>query len=146
MANDLIVTTGAPNLVALLTQLGGGKPASLDRARGVVLGLAVGNLLGIPVESGWARRIASNFPGGVTKIDPQERHRELDDDLAQAVDLGEAQVAGGGRSPGGPVRRPSHTTTLAGLRPPTAAHGRPGPQIDGPKLVGAVHRRRRPKS
>ena len=144
MANALIVTTEAPNLVALLTELGGGRPASLDRARGVAL--AVGNLLGIPVESSAARRIASYFPGGVTEIDPQERHRELDDDLTQAVDLGEALVAGGGRSPGGPVRRPGHTTTLAGLRSPSAAHGIPGPQIDGPKLVGAVHRRRRPKS
>jgi len=66
-----------------------------DRARGVMLGLAVGNLLGIPVESRWHADIAARYPGGLTDIDPAEARRPMDDDLAQAVDLGEALVSGG---------------------------------------------------
>ena len=66
-----------------------------DRARGALLGLAVGNLLGLPVESEWHYDIARRYPGGLTDIDPREAHRPMDDDLAQAVDLAEALVAGG---------------------------------------------------
>ncbi len=66
-----------------------------DRARGVMLGLACGNLLGLPVESQWHDDIARWYPNGLTDIDPQEAHRSMDDDLAQAVDLAEALLAGG---------------------------------------------------
>ena len=66
-----------------------------DRARGTLLGLAVGNLLGIPVE-GWPYdRVADRHPNGLTEIDPREVDLPMDDDLAQAVDLGEALLAGG---------------------------------------------------
>ena len=66
-----------------------------DRARGVLLGLAAGNLLGLPVESKWHYDIARRYPGGLTDIDPREANRPMDDDLAQTVDLAEALVAGG---------------------------------------------------
>ena len=39
--------------------------------------------------------IASEFPDGLTEIDPREARRAMDDDLAQAVDLGDALLAGG---------------------------------------------------
>ncbi len=58
-----------------------------DRCRGVMLGLAVGNLLGLHIE-GWSREeIYARFPNGVADIDPAERRRRMDDDLAQAVEL-----------------------------------------------------------
>ena len=66
-----------------------------DRFKGVLLGLAVGNLLGLPVE-GWSRNsIARKYPNGVTEIDPYEKLSPMDDDLAQAVELGEALLSGG---------------------------------------------------
>lgn len=61
-----------------------------DRYRGVLLGVAVGNVLGIPVE-GWRRdAILRRFPGGLRDIDAAERDRPWDDDLAQTVLLAEA--------------------------------------------------------
>ena len=63
--------------------------------RGVLLGLAVGNLLGLDVEGASRQAIAERYPGGVTYIDPRERTRSMDDDLAQAVELGESLVKGG---------------------------------------------------
>ena len=66
-----------------------------ERGRGALLGLACGNLLGLPVES-WEREdIFNDYPEGVVDIDPQERHRRMDDDLAQAVELGESLLTGG---------------------------------------------------
>ena len=65
-----------------------------DRAKGTILGLAAGNLLGLPVEGWSAAQISQSFSNGVTQIDPLERVRPMDDDLAQAVDLAEALVAG----------------------------------------------------
>lgn len=65
-------------------------PLDRDRARGVMLGLAVGNLLGLPVEGASRSTIQRAYPEGVRQIDPRERHRPMDDDLAQAVDLAEA--------------------------------------------------------
>ena len=86
----------APNLVRLLSQPPAADSATQqDRGRGVLLGLAVGNLLGLPVESEWHLRITSRYPNGLTEIDPREANRPMDDDLAQAVDLGEALLAGG---------------------------------------------------
>ena len=64
-----------------------------DRARGVLLGLAVGNLLGLPVEGDRHDWIAESYPDGLTEIDPREANRPMDDDLAQAVELGESLLA-----------------------------------------------------
>ncbi len=85
----------APNVAGLLNSYAGKGRALEDRARGVLLGLAAGNLLGLPVEGLPAKDIARLFPAGVTEIDPAELHRDLDDDLAQAAELAEALVSGG---------------------------------------------------
>lgn len=61
-----------------------------DRYRGALLGLAVGNALGLPVESWPSERIRRKYPKGVREIDPQETALPWDDDLAQAVILAEA--------------------------------------------------------
>lgn len=61
-----------------------------DWARGVILGLAVGNILGLPYEGQSRNAIRTRFPDGVTEMDLEERNRPMDDDLAQAVDLGES--------------------------------------------------------
>ena len=65
-----------------------------DRALGTMLGLAVGNLLGLPVEGGWHHAIARAYPHGVRDIDPSERFLPMDDDLAQAVELAESLLSG----------------------------------------------------
>lgn len=95
--NDPNVVAVAPNLTALLSETlpSAGSPDNADRARGTLLGLAAGNLLGLPVESTSHHRIAGRHPDGLTEIDPAEAHRRMDDDLAQAVDLGESLLAGG---------------------------------------------------
>lgn len=90
------VITQAPHLAQLLADTAPNRPGGRqDRSRGVLLGLAVGNLLGLPVEGDWHHHIAERYPNGLTEIDPREAHRAMDDDLAQAVDLGEAMLAGG---------------------------------------------------
>ncbi len=67
----------------------------LDRARGLMVGIAVGNLLGVPIE-GWSRRsIARVFPAGVTEITAKRGYPD-DDDLAQAIEIADAAAAGGG--------------------------------------------------
>lgn len=88
----------APEVARYIARTSSSEPLASqlsDRARGVLLGLAVGNLLGLPVESEWHHYIARRYPGGLTDIDPREAHRPMDDDLAQAVDLAEALLAGG---------------------------------------------------
>lgn len=95
MTGNGLVVTGAPELERLLEMAPSRGVAIGDRARGALLGLAVGNLLGLPVEGHSRASIARQFPDGVTEIDPAEVHRAMDDDLAQAVDLGEALVDGG---------------------------------------------------
>ena len=94
--SDFFVVSDAPRLVELLSEQGpAASSADLsDRARGVMLGLAAGNLLGLDVEGASYQQIAAWHPDGVTEIDPDEAHRPMDDDLAQAVDLGEALVSG----------------------------------------------------
>ncbi len=62
-----------------------------DRARGCLLGLAAGNVLGLPAEFlGTADAIARRFPGGVTEVrredTPASPH---DDDVALALIQGE---------------------------------------------------------
>ena len=60
-----------------------------DRCRGLMVGLAVGNLLGIPCE-GWPReKIRRRWPDGVRDIEVKAGYPD-DDDLAQAVILAEA--------------------------------------------------------
>ena len=65
-------------------------PTLRDRYRGTLLGLAVGNTLGLPVES-WPREaIQERYPDGVRDINPMELNLPWDDDLAQAVIIAEA--------------------------------------------------------
>ena len=60
-----------------------------DRCRGLMVGLAVGNLLGIPCE-GWPREeIRLAWPDGVRDIEAEPGYPD-DDDLAQAVILAAA--------------------------------------------------------
>lgn len=61
-----------------------------DRYRGTLLGLAVGNTLGIPVEAWPSAEIRRRYPKGIREIDPLELKLPWDDDLAQAVILAEA--------------------------------------------------------
>jgi ADP-ribosyl-[dinitrogen reductase] hydrolase len=63
-----------------------------DRYRGVLLGLAVGNTLGLPVESWPSAEIRRKYPNSIREIDPAERRLPWDDDLAQAVILAEAII------------------------------------------------------
>lgn len=67
----------------------------MDRYRGVVLGLAVGNALGLPAEGRPAAWIRERYPRGLADIDPVETDRPWDDDVAQAVLLAEALVEEG---------------------------------------------------
>lgn len=90
-SSDII--SDAPHLVRLLLETMEAETISRDRVKGVLLGLAVGNLLGLPVEGLAEERIARHYPCGVTEIDPRERNLPMDDDLAQAVELGEALLA-----------------------------------------------------
>ncbi len=68
-------------------QAGSGRIQS--RYRGVMLGLASGNALGLEVE-GWTQgAITARYPMGLHDIDTAERRRPWDDDLAQAAILGD---------------------------------------------------------
>ena len=93
-----ILTNEAPNLVRFLhnVRTAPTDPVLLrDRSRGVMLGLAVGNVLGLPVEGRWYYEIDDRYPGGVIEPNPKEKDRPMDDDLAQSVELGEVLLAGG---------------------------------------------------
>jgi ADP-ribosyl-[dinitrogen reductase] hydrolase len=61
-----------------------------DRYRGALLGLAVGNTLGLPVEAWPKETIRQYYPNGIREIDPLELSLPWDDDLAQAVIIAEA--------------------------------------------------------
>ena len=90
------VVVSALRLTGLLSGAATAEPAfARNRSRGVLLGLAAGNLLGLPVEGDRYQDIAARYPEGISEIDPREATRPMDDDLAQAVDLGEALLAGG---------------------------------------------------
>lgn len=94
--DDPNVVAHASNVSAMLAFSAVDSDEKLsDRARGVMLGLAAGNLLGLPVEGWHYREIERRYPDGVRDIDPREAHSPLDDDLAQAVELGEALLEGG---------------------------------------------------
>jgi ADP-ribosyl-[dinitrogen reductase] hydrolase len=66
-------------------------PTLLARARGVMLGHAAGNALGVPTEGlGTPEAIAARHPGGVTEILRADTPRSpWDDDVAMAVILAE---------------------------------------------------------
>ncbi len=93
---DPNVISHAPQLVNLLSGVTAADPDDnlKDRARGVLLGLAAGNLLGLEVEGRRYDHISRRHPDGVTEIHPGEAHRPMDDDLAQAVDLGDSILTG----------------------------------------------------
>ena len=93
--NDPSIVATAPSVASLLGSASGSREGLRDRARGAMLGLAVGNLLGLPVEGWRHREIDRSYYEGVTDIDSGEAVRPMDDDLAQAVDLGEALLEGG---------------------------------------------------
>ena len=89
---------GAPNLVRFLHNARTAPTDSAllrDRSRGVLLGLAVGNVLGIPLEGQFYFDIDDRYPDGVTEASPEEKYCPMDDDLAQAVELGEAILVAG---------------------------------------------------
>ena len=60
-----------------------------DRCRGVMVGLAAGNLLGVPMEGASQTIIWSHYPDGVRDIEAGPDLPD-DDDLAQAVILADA--------------------------------------------------------
>ncbi len=95
MTSDPNIVRHTPSLASLAGGVATPSDQLSDRARGTMLGLAVGNLLGLPMESKWHQSIDQAYPDGVRNIDFSEAHRPMDDDLAQAVELGEALVAGG---------------------------------------------------
>ena len=74
--------------------------ALADRARGVMMGLAAGNLLGLRARGQSHQRIASKYPYGIRDIDPRQLGMPMDDALAQAIELSEAML-----DQGDPVRQ-----------------------------------------
>ena len=60
-----------------------------------MLGVVVGNLLGLPVEGWSARHIRESYPTGVREIRSSELKKPMDDDPAQSVELAEALLEGG---------------------------------------------------
>lgn len=90
-----------PNLAGYLTEATMSSPTQEDlreRARGVMLGVVVGNLLGLPVEGRSRSRIQKRYPNGVRDISAVEASQPLDDDPAQAVELAEALLEQGNLS------------------------------------------------
>lgn len=65
----------------------------LDRARGVMVGLAVGNLFGIAHEGRSRQSLAHQYPDGIPQITAKPGYPD-DDDIAQAVALAEAAAEG----------------------------------------------------
>lgn len=65
----------------------------LDRARGVMVGLAVGNLFGIVHEGRSWQSIARRYPDGIREIMARPGYPD-DDDIAQAIALAEAAAEG----------------------------------------------------
>src|SRR5918999_453365 len=74
----------------------GGAAADADAAllekkyRGVLLGIGAGNALGIPAEGQSRHAIRRHWRDRLTEVDPAERDRPWDDDLAQSALLAEA--------------------------------------------------------
>jgi ADP-ribosyl-[dinitrogen reductase] hydrolase len=73
-----------------------GEEAELhDRYRGVMLGVAAGNALGLPVEGQSRHAIHRHYPDGVRDVDPAERDRPWDDDVAQTAIVAEVLLESG---------------------------------------------------
>ena len=68
-------------------------PPSRDRARGLMAGLAAGNLLGIPQESCTREFVRQEYPDGVREIEAWAGQVD-DDDLAQAIVVARAAATG----------------------------------------------------
>jgi len=66
-----------------------------DRYRGVLLGVAAGNALGLRGEGRSREAIRARFPYGLREVAAEERDRPWDDDLAQTVLLAEALLEQG---------------------------------------------------
>jgi ADP-ribosyl-[dinitrogen reductase] hydrolase len=78
-------------LEALVDAAAAGPHDSLrDRYHGVLLGVAAGNALGLPVEGESRSAIRRHHPGGVLEVDPRESARPWDDDVAQTAVLAES--------------------------------------------------------
>ena len=74
------------------TAMNGGSAAdeqTRDRCRGCMIGLAAGNLLGVPMESQSRASVRGRYPAGVRQIEVRPDQPD-DDDLAQAVILAAA--------------------------------------------------------
>ena len=71
-------------------------PQLLTRARGALLGLVVGNQLGVPTERlGTAQAIREAYPGGVRDLAPPPKGSPFDDDAAMTLLLAESLVQRG---------------------------------------------------
>ena len=94
-APDKQVVGETPSLIRLLNEMANvyvELETLVGRARGVMMGLAAGNLLGLGV-GGWSQeKIAAKYPAGIREIDPKELGLPMDDALAQAVELAEAML------------------------------------------------------
>ncbi len=64
-----------------------------NRAHGLLEGLAIGNLLGVPVESWPKLRILEQYPDGIRDLHASPEDPD-DDDLAQAIIIAEAAKDG----------------------------------------------------
>jgi ADP-ribosyl-[dinitrogen reductase] hydrolase len=79
-------------LLDILEPLASSPPAATltDRYHGTMLGLAVGNMLGIPIEGHSKSLVMRRFPEGLREIAVEESRMPWDDDLAQAVIVAES--------------------------------------------------------
>ena len=96
------VVGNTSNLASFLSDSTAASTSAQDdlkkRGRGAMLGVVVGNLLGITVEGRSRRHIRKKYPHGVRDIDPTEAYKPMDDDPAQAVELAEALLEQGNLS------------------------------------------------
>lgn len=69
---------------------------ALDRCEGALVGLAVGNVLGLPFEGWMGREIRRQWPGGVISPLLSELSQPWDDDVAMAMELALHLAEGGG--------------------------------------------------
>jgi ADP-ribosyl-[dinitrogen reductase] hydrolase len=85
---------GTDELDQLLATRSDGPITDLrSRAHGVLLGVAVGNALGLAFEGRSAAEIAARYPNGWRDVTPRKAELPFDDDVAQTVALAESLVA-----------------------------------------------------
>ncbi len=65
-------------------------PQFVTRARGALLGLVIGNQLGVPTEHLTAERIRAAFPNGVRDLQPPPAGSPYDDDAAMTLLLAQS--------------------------------------------------------